>query len=573
MKNLDLLKRKIKEEYNITDLLTQRGITLKTVGTGKYKCCCPFHSEKTPSCFVDETYQNYKCFGCGESGDVITFIMNIEGLNYIDALIYLAKEKNIETEEYKIDEEYKDLRLYYEIMNEAYLFYQNEYINLKEEHPCKQIVKSRNLDINNNEYYGYANERGKDLYNYLTKKGYNKKDLLELRLINDKGYDFFRDRLLFPIRNYIGKIVGFTARQINKNDNFGKYINTPQTQIYNKSNILYNLDRAKQDIFKKNIVYVVEGTFDVISMIENNYHNTVASCGTAFTENHSRELLKVINNYGKIIFCMDGDSAGIKSMLGIFEKYPILHENAYIIQLPNNQDPCDYFLENTELPKCKPMLEYVFDYYTTINTSTNVGSFEKIEYIKKIQEQFLKFIKKGIIRNNYIKKIADYCEFEFEEVNKMLTIKDVDKIKEIITSKQKKLSEEDDFLLASISLHLQLFTYTHELFNVEEYPKKYSNFLNSLNAIMEKNNDKFKIIVEDLEIKKHQNMLRYIIENYEYNVDESNLDILKEHLIYLKEQAKDIINKEKDNLKIKNIIQNIHGKTTQEIIEILRMES
>ena len=295
----DLLSR-----IDIVDLIS-KNVDLKKHGTN-FKGLCPFHSENTPSFNVSQSKQFYHCFGCGASGDAIKFLREYEGLSFLDAIEKLASIANVELPNFtsKDNQEYKKfLTVNEEVKNYfAYCLEKNEKAN--------QYLTSRGFDREMIKQFeiGYASDSWDSLKNFLEKKSYG--DLgIELGLLvntNNKTYDRFRNRIIFPIKNSMGKVIAFGGRTLDK-DEKAKYINSPESKLFHKSSELYGLHESSKNISKKNEVVIVEGYTDVISLHNKGINNSVASLGTAFTQLHLRKLKKYSNN---IIFCFDGDQAG-----------------------------------------------------------------------------------------------------------------------------------------------------------------------------------------------------------------------------------------------------------------------
>ncbi|HNE50955.1 MAG TPA: DNA primase, partial [Chitinophagales bacterium] len=255
---------------------------------------CPFHQEKTPSFVVNPNKNIFKCFGCGVGGDSVTFIMEHEKFSFPEALRYLANKYHIEIEETQTSTEDKQAQDEKEslmiILSYAAKFYQHQ---LSETEEGKAIglsyFKERGFleDTIQAFQLGYAPDSYDSLLKDALKNGYNNELLLKTGLIkekNDKAYDFFRDRVMFPIHNVSGKVIAFAGRILRKSENQPKYINTAETELYHKSQILYGISQAKAAIRKQDVCYLVEGYTDVISLYQAGIKNVVASSGTALTK-------------------------------------------------------------------------------------------------------------------------------------------------------------------------------------------------------------------------------------------------------------------------------------------------
>lgn len=309
--------------------------------------CCPFHHEKTPSFSVNEYEQYYHCFGCGETGDVIKFVQKIENCDFIDAVKILAKKCGMEipqienNDDIKKQKQHKEKLL--EVLDTAMKHYQ-ENLLLREAKPGQDYCKQRKLTKKALDVFkiGYS-LNWDEMIKYLLGKGYDANLLKEAGLAENKNnryYDFYGCRLIFPLFNIFDECIGFSGRVLGKSD-FAKYKNTPATLVFDKSKTIFGLQSLKA--LKKNgnlkNIILVEGQMDVISMYIAGFENTVATLGTALTSEHAKILKRFNEN---IILCLDGDSAGIKATL---RNIDILVENGLtvkVVTIPNGDDPDEY---------------------------------------------------------------------------------------------------------------------------------------------------------------------------------------------------------------------------------------
>jgi len=321
-------------------------MTLKRVGHS-CKGKCPFHNEKTASFTVSQEKQLYHCFGCGAGGNVITFIMEMEKLPFVDALKFLAArvnmilpEKQNQPEDHQAYEKKKRL---YELHREAANYY---YKVLKTNAPARDYLRQRGISQETIREFGlgYASEEWSRLTDFLQTKGFSITEMLDsgLVLVSDskRHYDRFRSRIMFPIVNPRGQIVGFGGRLMTTGENAPKYLNSPETAIFSKSYELYNLNHCKK-FMEEGRLLIVEGYMDVIALYEKGIRNTVAALGTAFTPFHG----KILERYaGEVIIAFDGDSAGrsaTEKAVTILKKTNL---NVKILSLPINEDP-DSFVQ------------------------------------------------------------------------------------------------------------------------------------------------------------------------------------------------------------------------------------
>lgn len=351
--DLDLIRSKI----DILTYLEDRGITFRESGT-TWVGLCPVHNERTPSFNVKPETQTFVCYGCGIHGDIYALVQEMDSLSFPGAVQALAAEAGVELQ---MDEDpnYKHRLRLQQIVRMTAEWYRHNYNNLPPEHLAKQNLAERNLlDFSYlDQSVGYA--PAGELIGLLTKKGFSLEEIIAAGLASksDDGrpYERFRNRLTWTIYDVQGNPIGFSARQIFDNDKGSKYINSPQTMLYNKSKALLGLSDAKKIIAKEQRVYVVEGQTDVMAFKAAGRHNTVASCGTAFGAEHANMLLH-LSKLGKdsqkfeIIFCFDGDEAGFNAARKVYNNNPGIHLNSSVVSLTNadgsKTDPCDYRRDN-----------------------------------------------------------------------------------------------------------------------------------------------------------------------------------------------------------------------------------
>ena len=324
-------------------------VSLKKRGTNHIGCC-PFHNEKTPSFNVSPSKGIYKCFGCGESGNAVGFLMKHEHYTYPEALRWLAKKYNIEVEEEKLTDEQiernneRDALFHVSEFAQKYfasILYDNEMgvaIGLSYFHGrglTDKVIKDFGL--------GYCLEEWDNFTRHARANGYSDNVLQKtgLTVFKDDGkfYDRFRGRVMFPIYSVSGRVLGFSGRVLSKEKQVAKYVNSPDSEIYNKSHILYGLYQAKNAITRQDKCYLVEGNIDVISMYQSGVENTVASCGTSLTI----EQVRLMRRYTKNVTVLyDGDSAGIKAA---FRAVNMLFEEGMhvrVVLFPDGDDPDSY---------------------------------------------------------------------------------------------------------------------------------------------------------------------------------------------------------------------------------------
>ena len=349
--------QKIKERLSIVDVISSY---MKVEKAGKnYKVKCPFHNEKTPSFFISPERGSYYCFGCSAKGDIFSFVEHFEGTNFLGALKILAERAGVELSSYRSEQKDKTA-IFYEIMEEATAYYERMFVDNKE---ARSYLLNRGLNDSTIQSFriGYAPESWTAVYEYLTKKGYRKEDIEIVGLIkkkDDRFYDRFRGRIMFPINDSSGRVIAFSGRIFKKIDSGSsieeaKYLNSPDTPLFNKSNILFGLDKAKSSIRSRNYSVVVEGQMDLILSHQAGFTNTVAVSGTAFTDSTIDSESK-INNLGlvrrlspNIIFAYDGDEAGIRAASRSAMIALSLDMQVKVAMLPGEKDPADIILEDS----------------------------------------------------------------------------------------------------------------------------------------------------------------------------------------------------------------------------------
>ena len=322
-------------------------IPLKKKGQNLW-ACCPFHQESTPSFSVSPTKGFYKCFGCGAAGDAITFIREIEGVSFVEAVKYLANKYGIDIQESATNEQQVQQHLkdsLYILLNLA----KEYYVSTLWRHPEGETVglsylKERNFSESFIKQFelGYSLDTWSAFHRFAKNKGYTESLLEQAGLIvrkESKTYDRFRGRVIFPIHNVSGKVVGMGARALKKENHQPKYINSPETDIYRKSETLYGIFQAKNQIRQRDNCYLVEGYTDVVSLHMAGITNVVASSGTSLTTEQIQLISRFTQN---ITIVFDGDSAGIKAALRGIDMVLAKGLNVKIVRLPANEDPDSY---------------------------------------------------------------------------------------------------------------------------------------------------------------------------------------------------------------------------------------
>ncbi|MBQ9693615.1 MAG: DNA primase [Kiritimatiellae bacterium] len=334
----------IKDRLNLADLIGDYGIDIKHIGSS-YKACCPFHNEKTPSFHINVEKGFYKCFGCGEHGDAIAFVQKYEGIPFAEALQKLAERVGVTLEE-RYDPQARIRARLYQINQELAAFYRRCLLQTREGQIARDYLASRQLSDETAEQFGigYAPEGPDTLIKWAEKHGFALDELVAAGLLapprrpGDRYYDRFHGRLTFPICDTQGRVVAFSCRLLREAKHTGKYVNSPETAIFKKSNTLYALHLARVNIAKATPrrAIVCEGQIDVIRCHSCGFNVAVASQGTAFTEEHVA-LLKRYADAVDLVF--DSDAAGVKAALRTMELFLTAGIPVRIVTLPQGEDP------------------------------------------------------------------------------------------------------------------------------------------------------------------------------------------------------------------------------------------
>jgi DNA primase len=331
-------------------------VTLRNAGGGSLKGLCPFHDEKTPSFQVTPSRGFWYCFGaCGEGGDVIDFLQKIDNLSFTEAVERLADRVGVHlryTDDHRPwTEPGQRIRLMEALQAAAEFF--AERLSGPDAVEGRQFLSERGFDRAAAERFGvgFAPRDGHALLRHLRGRGFADKDLVAAGLVRESGYDFFQGRLLWPIRDSGKQVLGFGARRLYEDDRVpAKYVNTPETLLYKKSHVLYGLDLARIAIGKKSQAVVVEGYTDVMAAHLSGVDTAVASCGTAFGDDHARLLRRLMGNHdafhGEVIFTFDGDAAGQAAALKVFSGDQNFIAQTYVAVEPTGLDPCDLRLQH-----------------------------------------------------------------------------------------------------------------------------------------------------------------------------------------------------------------------------------
>lgn len=419
----------VKARTNIADIIGDH-VSLKSAGVGSLKGLCPFHDERSPSFNVRPGVGYYHCFGCGESGDVYTFLQRMDHVSFTEAVERLAGRIGYELH-------YEDGGQAPDHGNRARLLAANqaaaeffvEKLGAPEAEVGRRFLGERGFDAEAARRFGvgFAPKSWDALTNHLKSKGFSTEELSAAGLVSqgDRGvYDRFRGRLVWPIRDVTGQTVGFGARRLLDDDKGPKYLNTPETAVYHKSQVLYGLDLAKRDISKTHRVVVVEGYTDVMACHLAGVTTAIATCGTAFGVDHIKVLRRVLGDdsgVGEVVFTFDGDAAGQQAAMRAFAEEQRFAAQTFVAVAPDGLDPCDLRLARgdgavrTLVESRTPMFDFVIRHtlgrYDLETVEGRVGALRAAAPI--VAE-----IRDASLRPGYTRELARMLGMELAEVTR-----------------------------------------------------------------------------------------------------------------------------------------------------------
>ncbi|MFK4806683.1 DNA primase [Microbacterium sp. ZW CA_36] len=365
----------VKARTNIADIVGER-VALKSAGVGSLKGLCPFHDERSPSFNVRPQAGFYHCFGCGESGDVYSFLRAMDHVTFTEAVERLAGRigLTLHYEDGGAAPEHTGRARLYAANAAAAEFFRGQLMT-PEADIARRFLGQRGFDAGAAGHFGvgYAPKGWSGMHSALRAQGYTDEELSSAGLVSQgqRGvYDRFRGRVVWPIRDVTGQVIGFGARRLYDDDNGPKYLNTPETTIYKKAQVLYGLDLAKRDVSREHRVVVVEGYTDVMACHLAGITTAIATCGTAFGSDHITVLRRVMGDdstAGEVVFTFDPDAAGQKAALRAFADAKRFNAQTYVATGPEGLDPCDLRLARGDgavralLETKVPMVEFVLD--------------------------------------------------------------------------------------------------------------------------------------------------------------------------------------------------------------------
>lgn len=420
----------VRERCRIDDVVRDY-VALRSAGGGSWKGLCPFHDEKTPSFTVTPSRGFFYCFGCGEGGDVITFLQRQQNLSFTEAVQTLADRAGITlriTDDGQGPGQPPGQRKRILEANAAAQEFFAAQLASPEAVTARRFLDQRGFDRAVAEQFvlGYAPRGGHALRQALTSQGFDEATLRVAGLVRDGGRDFFAGRLLWPIRDSASAVLGFGGRRIFDDDRLpAKYINTPETPVYKKSHVLYGLDLARRAIGKRAQAVVVEGYTDVMAAHLSGVDTAVASCGTAFGDDHARMLQRLLGTHdglhGEVVFTFDGDAAGQKAALKVFQGDHNFMVQTYVAVEPSGLDPCDLWQRDGEaavrelvgrrIPLYRFVMSNVLKGYDLERADGRLGALREAAGL-------LGAIRDRSLVNQYLRDLAQMLGMDLEDVRR-----------------------------------------------------------------------------------------------------------------------------------------------------------
>ncbi len=572
----------IRDRADIVDLIGEY-VDLKRSGSN-YMGLCPFHSEKTPSFSVSPSKSIFKCFGCGVGGDVITFIMKRENLNFPEAVEFLAEKYNVRLSEYKDEnKEARDKRnRLYDINREAAMHFLN---NLSSSPKAQKYLRDRGLSDKTIRAYGlgYSKDSWTDLYDHLTKLGYKEEELLNLNLVskskNGNYIDRFRDRVMFPIINRNNKVIAFGARGFG--DAKPKYLNSRETPIFHKGSNLFNMNIISRESSRQRII-LVEGYMDVISLYNSGINYSVASLGTSLTEDQAAIIKKMAKD---IYICYDSDKAGINATSRAIDIFLSKSCKPKIIELEGGLDPDDfikkYGMEGFE-NKIKSAISYIDFKIKILRENFNLEDAEGLSNFTVESAKILSSIKNPIERDIFVKEFSKKYNISYKAIENYINYLNRNKIKSekkekfkpkkntnVVKSTKTRAQEEllsysllDNDIYNYIKNKIQVFYFTNAMTRAsfEEIPKMFeeemevSEFLNLLekNRLIDSNfKDNILGIIKNIHV--NEKIVDELIKTLERNYLQKEKERILENIDKLQGEDKNLLLDALKNLKEINL--------------------
>jgi DNA primase len=589
----------LKSKILISELIGKK-VKLKSRGKD-FIGLCPFHNEKTPSFTVNNEKGFYYCFGCAAHGDIISFVINNEGLDYKEAVIKLANDYAITIPEvkYQQNQEYDQISRDYLLLAEICKFFEN---NLKNSAATEAVnyLKKRGISVDNIKKFrlGFALNSYDNLNQHLLKNGFTIEEILRSGVVgksdNNKLYDKFRNRIIFPISDKRGQIIAFGGRSLN-NQEMPKYLNSSETSLFKKSQTLYNYSLARKSIFDKGYAIIVEGYMDTIALYLGGLENVVATLGTSLTKDHLQEIFAISE---KVIICLDGDDAGVKAAKRSLEIALNLispKRNINFAFLPNQMDPDDFIKEHgpKELEKLLlqsiSLSEALFDFSALESGINLLDKKQKITPESKAKLEIVLDKKINLITDPVSKKyFSYYCKDQIFSLGKNLGKKLGQNNQEPLPNKHflgkliKNINRKnggDIFAKNIIALMIKFpdfVNYEDENFNIRELQflnEEENAIKDQIIEILDKDpeSDKENILtaLENSDFRTNMKDIKNLVTSFEKITKDNALNSLK--ILFLKELLLQIDQQYKESLSdIDKIETHQTSVTNQKITELFK---
>lgn len=556
------IKNEIISKADIVSIISSY-VNLEKKGAN-YIGLCPFHDDKNPSMSVSPTKRVFKCFSCNTGGDVITFVSKFKNISYRDAMREIGADLGISVAVSKKEMEMQKNKKYYDIMADAANFYSFFLNHADDSKTAKEYLHERGLsdDVIKRFNIGLSSDND-EIYKLLLSKNYLPLDMMQVGLVSSFGSnykDYFRNRIIFPINDLDGNICGFSGRKYLKGDDSSKYMNTSETIIFKKGQILYNYHDAIPSIKQENSVFLFEGFMDVIASCRASVNNAIASMGTALTFDQINAIKRLTKN---VIVCYDSDEPGINASLRAIEMLAANDMEINIVTIPDGKDSDEYIKKNGEkalndylLNHQVSAMDFVYDLYLK---NTNLNDLSSCTNFKNIIFKYLNLFNSKIVQKKFINKLKDQFDVSFDALNDDYQLYlSKHKEEQKITNKSYNLKQNTSFDVDIDDLNLPSFDPYQEIdkanlnkqISIAEYEKKsyikserklvYAAYMDKHNCLEIESKLKYAYVLD-----VNRNLLYKLLEYYQSREkiieEEFNNNLSKEELLALD----DILKKEK----------------------------
>ncbi len=581
-------KEEIEKLINSTDMFALVSPYVKLIKSGSgYKGLCPFHSEKTPSFSVSQEKHLAHCFSCGKGGNPIQFLMDIKHLNFIEAVKELAKINHMDLQIGDVkDPKLQEKEKYYALNDLANKLFTRNLLSTNEGQKAIKYLNDRGLDIETIKEFslGLAPRDGKMLYNLLKESNYLELDMVSCGLVknNDNNYyDFFTNRIMFPIKDIRGNIIGFSGRTYKDDLNQAKYMNTYESLVFKKNLVLYNLDLAIDSITLNDRIILHEGYMDVIASYRSGLKEVVCSMGTSLTTGQ----INLIGKYTKnVIICYDSDSAGIKASFRAGELFLKNGFNVNLVKLDKTKDSDEYVkkygLEAYKTYFLGHIISFIDYVYNEVTTNININDISSIENAKNNLFKYLKLYKSNLIWEKYLTNFAKFLNISLDSIKADFYKNDKIETNIVLNypKEDKKEIKENNFKYAAIRIFDYAKSSKMKALEIDNYLEKDNRFI-GLGPILGQ--------LWQAIISFYQDNFYFDEEKFVLYLQEKNLYNDYYHMISLNEfyaklnlpysdsdlnECLESINKEARNIKLNNIQQSINMKIDEKLAKELTIK-